>query len=46
MPNYKLAGGGGMSLTINMNGGTYLDDNVAEKIGDRIIQNVKRSFRI
>jgi len=46
MPNHKLAGTGGMSLTINMNGGTYLDDNVAEKIGDRIIQNVKRSFRI
>jgi hypothetical protein len=41
VPNYKLAGSGGMNLTININGGTYLDDNVAEKLGDRIIQNFK-----
>jgi phage-related protein len=45
-PNYKMAGGGGMNLTINMNGGTYLDDNVAEKIGDKLIQVFKRTARI
>ncbi len=45
-PNYKLAGAGGVNLTINMNGGTYLDDNVAERIGDKIIQSFKRVSRI
>jgi hypothetical protein len=45
-PNYKMAGAGGLNLTINMNGGTYLDDSVAERIGDRIIQVAKRNFRI
>lgn len=44
-PNYKMAGAGGLNLTINMNGGTYLDDNVAEKIGDQIIQVFKRTAR-
>jgi len=45
-PNYKMAGsGGGQTIIINMNGGTYLDDSVAEKIGDRIIQNFKRVAR-
>ena len=44
-PNYKLAGGGGVNLTINMNGGTYLDDSVAERIGDQIIQSFKRVAR-
>lgn len=45
-PNYALAGaGGGMNLTINMNGGTYLDNTVAEQIGDRIVQNFKRIAR-
>lgn len=44
-PNYKMAGAGGVNLTINMNGGTYLDDSVAERIGDRIIQNFKRISR-
>lgn len=44
-PNYKMAGAGGMNLTINMNGGTYLDDNVAERIGDRIVQVFKRTAR-
>jgi hypothetical protein len=46
-PNYKMAGaGGGVNLTINMNGGTYLDDTVAERIGDKIIQVFKRTARI
>jgi hypothetical protein len=45
-PNYKMAGAGGVNLTINMNGGTYLDDTVAEKIGDRLIQVFKRTARI
>lgn len=45
-PNHSLSGvGSGYNLTINMNGGTYLDDNVAEKIGDKIIQNFKRIVR-
>lgn len=44
-PNYKMAGAGGINLTINMNGGTYLDDNVAEMIGDRLIQVFKRTAR-
>lgn len=44
-PNYKMAGGGGVSLVINMNGGTYLDDTVAERIGDRIVQVFKRTAR-
>jgi hypothetical protein len=45
-PNYKMAGAGGINLTINMNGGTYLDDSVAERIGDKIIQQFKRTARI
>jgi chromosome segregation ATPase len=45
-PNYKMAGSVGINLTINMNGGTYLDDTVAEKIGDKIIQSFKRVARI
>jgi hypothetical protein len=44
-PNYKMAGAGGVNLTINMNGGTYLDDSVAERIGDKIIQVFKRTAR-
>jgi hypothetical protein len=42
-PNHQLAGaGGGMNLTINMNG-TFMDDadRVAEKLGDKIVQNFK-----
>jgi hypothetical protein len=42
-PNHQLAGaGGGMNLTINMNG-TFMDnaDTVAERLGDRIIQSFK-----
>ncbi len=45
-PNYKLAGnGGGQTVVINMNGGTYLDENVAEKIGDMIINNFRRTVK-
>jgi len=42
----SLAGGNGMSLTINMNGGTYLDPGVAEDIGDMIIQRFKQIAKI
>lgn len=45
IPNGKLAGAGGMSLVINMNGGTYLDPGVAEDIGDMIIQRFKQIAR-
>jgi hypothetical protein len=47
VPNHRLAGaGGGMNLTINMNG-TFMDDadRVAEKLGDRIIQVFKMNSR-
>lgn len=42
-PNYKLAGnGGGQTVIVNMNGGTYLDEGVAEQIGDMIINNFRK----
>jgi len=46
IPNNKLAGAGGGSITVNINGGTYLSENVAEQIGDMIIQRFKRTIRI
>lgn len=39
----SLVGGGG--VTINMNGGTYLDPNVALQIGDMIMGNLKLNMR-
>jgi len=44
-PNYALQGGGGNTVIVNMNGGTYLDEGVAEMIGDKIIQNFKKIVR-
>lgn len=44
VPLNKAAGIGG--VTININGGTYLDRNVAEEIGDMIIGNLKATMRI
>lgn len=39
----SLGGGGG--LTININGGTYLDENVAAKIGDMLINTLNLNMR-
>ena len=44
-PNHKMAGGGGMNITINMNGGTYLSETVAEQIGDMMISRFKKVVR-
>lgn len=41
-----LAGAGGGGVTVNINGGTYLSEDVAKEIGDMIIQQFKRSVRI
>ncbi len=38
----SLGGGGG--IVINMNGGTYLDENVAEEIGDQIMQRLSMTL--
>ena len=38
-------GGGGMNITINMNGGYYLDDQVADKISDRFMEKLRRKTR-
>lgn len=43
-PNHALSGGGG--LVININGGTYLSEDVAKKIGDMIVQQFRRQGRI
>lgn len=39
----SLGGAGG--LTININGGTYLDENVAAKIGDMLINTLNLNMR-
>lgn len=38
--------GGGASITININGGTYLSESVAHEIGDMIIDRFKKVARI
>ena len=45
IPNDALGGGGG-NLIININGGTFLDPNVAKEIGDMIIDQYKLHNRI
>lgn len=44
IPNDALGGGGG--IVININGGTFLDPNVAKEIGDMIIGQYKLLNRI
>lgn len=44
LPNASVAGGGG--ITININGGTYLSETVANDIGDMIMNRFKRTYRI
>jgi hypothetical protein len=44
IPNNKLGGGGG--ITVNINGGTYLSEDVAKQIGDKIISQFRRTVRI
>lgn len=44
-PNYKLAGAGGMNITLNISG-QVLDDGFVEKVGDKLIQVFKRKNRI
>lgn len=43
-PNSASTGGG--SIVVNINGGTYLSESVAQDIGDMIINRFKRSVRI
>lgn len=43
-PNGALAGGGG--VVVNINGGNYLSEDAAEKMGDYIVQSLKRVSRI
>lgn len=43
-PNGALSGGG--SIVVNINGGTYLSESVAQDIGDMIINRFKRSVRL
>lgn len=38
-------GGAGSGLTVNINGGTYLDENVAAKIGDMLINTLNLNMR-
>lgn len=42
-PNNKIGGGG---ITVNINGGTYLSESVAEDIGDLIIQRFKKVAKL
>ena len=44
VPNNALGGGGG--VTVNINGGTYLSPDVAQRIGDMIISQFKRISKI
>lgn len=47
IPLNRLGGGiGGQQIIINMNGGTYLDEKVADKIGNMILGKLKRTARI
>lgn len=39
-------GGGGAQITININGGYYLDDTVADKLGDKIMDKLRRKTRL
>lgn len=43
-PQVALAGVGG--ITVNINGGNYLSEEVAEDIGDKIIDKLKSNIRI
>lgn len=45
LPNSALAGAGG-GMVVNINGGTYLSESVANDIGDMIMQRFKRTYRI
>lgn len=42
--NPQALGVGG--ITVNINGGTYLSESVAEQIGDMIVERLKNSIRI
>jgi len=44
IPNYALAGGGG--ITINISGNTLLDASAGEKIADQIMRTLKRNLKI
>lgn len=44
IPNNKMGGGG--NITVNINGGTYLSEDVAKQIGDKIISQFRRTVRI
>lgn len=41
-----IPNGGAGGITINMNGGTYLSESVAEDIGNKIISQFRRTIRI
>lgn len=44
-PSALFGGMNGGGLIINMNGGTYLDDSVAQKIGDSILDKLQFNMR-
>lgn len=44
IPNNRI--GGGTTVVVNMNGGTYLSRDVAQTIGDMIVDNLKYSARL
>jgi len=44
-PAGLLGGAGGGNIIINMNGGTYLDDGVAQDIGDKIMRQLQLNMR-
>jgi TP901 family phage tail tape measure protein len=39
-------GGGGASITLNISGNTFLDDNSAEMFGDQLVRVLKQNMRI
>lgn len=41
-----MAGAGAGGITVNINGGMYLDEDSAEKIGDLIIEKLKTQIRL
>ena len=43
-PNSQIAGGG--SITVNINGGTYLSERIALEIGDMIVNRLKMVSKI
>lgn len=45
IPNNKINAGGGGSIVINLNGGNYLSQDAAYKMGDIILKSLQRQYR-